>query len=277
MTEKTNKSHQFNIPKRKNNQAVILLSFMLVCIIAITLAYYFASDFATKTVVMTGKVDIEAVGSGPSYSSIENRNPNSNLFVSIPSPYNNVNGKGVLIPGMPISLDANCKVYASTTKPLLRAKFEIQIYDNDTLLTSQQATYTGSSGDVSLYDSFTTMLDNVITAGSDWLYYSTDGYYYYIGSHTPNATLGNTELWEVDVTSGDQVVSFIDSSITFPTGIEADFSTFRVKFIITFEAIQNFIPNASGVQLPNTIINAKTIFDDNREGGQDYGGTNTNS
>ena len=35
-----------------------------------------------------------------------------------------------------------------------------------------------------------------------------------------------------------------------------------VKFIITFEAIQNFIPDRSGNKLANTITNSKIIFED---------------
>ena len=272
MGKKSLQEKVFKTVTRKNYSGLVLLLAMLACIASITLAYFFANDWASSTVDVAGRVDIEAVGKGTTYASIEDRNSNSNLVI-----YLDDGTYSVLIPGMPIRLDANCKVYQSTSKPLLRAKFQIQIYDDSgNLLTPAEATYSGSSGDVSLYTSFTSMLDGVITTGSHWLLYS-DGFYYYIGTHSINATPGNTELWEVDVSGGSQVVPFIDNTITFPTGIEADFSGFNVKFIITFEAIQNFIPDASGVQLANTIINSKTIFDDDRTGGQDTGGANTTS
>ena len=266
MKEKLNKNALFRPKIRKNYSGFALLSLLILCIFSITVAYFFSNDYASKTVVMTGKVDIEAVGKGNSYSSIQDTSSSSNLVIYLDDIYNtdplNPQSYTVLIPGMPISLDANCKVYRSTTKPLLRAKFEVEIYDDsNTLLTDEETVYTGTT---SLYDSFTTMIDGVITHDSDWLLYS-DGYYYYIGSHTVNATPGNTELWEVDATSANQVVTFIDRPITFPTEIDESFSTCHVKFIITFEAIQNFIPNEYGEEITspsrNTIINAKNIFD----------------
>ena len=71
---------------------------------------------------------------------------------------------------------------------------------------------------------------------------------------------GTTLLAEVDVTDGDRVVNFINDTIKFPTYVTSSYSGLGVKFVITFQAIQNYIPDTNGNQLPNTIDNSLKIF-----------------
>lgn len=113
-------------PYRKNNLEILKyfsLLFLAVTI-GITLAFFFDEDFASSIIGMSGKVKITAVGKGNKYSSIEDTDT-CNLVMYLQDGYS------VLIPGMEIEMYANVKVHHSTTKPLLRAKFALELYDKD--------------------------------------------------------------------------------------------------------------------------------------------------
>ena len=67
------KSKNFNNTKKRfNGHTVALLIVFTFCMITgVTLAFFFASDYASKYVVMSGAVKIEAVGKGETYNTIE--------------------------------------------------------------------------------------------------------------------------------------------------------------------------------------------------------------
>lgn len=233
--------------------SLILLVVIAVCLVGTVVAFFFAHDWASNRVTMSGKVDIEAVGNGIEYGSIEDTVSSSNLIITLQDGYNH------LIPGANISIPANVKVYQSTSKPLLRAKFTMEMYlhkedGSDELLDDATDIY-------DIMPQMTASLHDVIT-GNGWLLDESDMYYYYIGTNTQGATVGETIMSEVDVTDGTVVVHFIDEEIKFPTNVESDMSGFNVQFVIVFEAIQNFIPDRDGKQLDNTIDNSKIIFED---------------
>lgn len=238
--------------------SLILLVCIAVCLVGTVVAFFFAHDWASNSVTMSGKVDIEAVGNGTEYGSIEDTVSSSNLIITLQDGYKH------LIPGADISIPANVKVYQSTSKPLLRAKFSMEMYlhndhGSDELLDSESDIY-------DIMPQMTASLHSVIT-GNGWLLDESDMFYYYIGTNTQGATVGDTLMSEVDVTDGDVIVHFIDELIEFPTNVESDMSGFNVQFVITFEAIQNFIPDTAGKQLPNTITNSKIIFENLYEAG----------
>ncbi|MBE5738322.1 MAG: hypothetical protein E7354_01110 [Clostridiales bacterium] len=236
--------------------SLILLICMAVCVVGTVVAFFFASDWASKHITMSGKVDIEAVGVGTEYGSIEDTVSSSNLVITLQDNYIH------LIPGMDISLPANVKVYQSTSMPLIRAKFTLQMYkhndDGDDVILDD---------DTDIYDimpQMTASLHSIIT-GNGWVLDESDMYYYYIGTNTIQTDVGDTLMSEVDATAGNVVVHFINQDIEFPRNVESDQSGFNVQFVITFEAIQNYIPDEKGAQLPNTITNSKIIFDESRE------------
>jgi hypothetical protein len=107
-------------------------------------------------------------------------------------------------------------------------------------------------------DMFNLLVDVI---SDDWMLY--DGYFYYIGnmSQPQGASGGGVLLKEVDATSGDVVVNFINEPIIFPTYVDKSYSQMGLKFIITFQAIQNYIPDESGNRLENTIDNSLKIFE----------------
>ena len=121
---------------------------------------------------------------------------NCNLQINFDEEYD------VLIPGMPMDMPANCKVFASTTKPLLRAMITLDFLDPDT----------GDSLDLSsdAYNEGTTILQELLSQfdeeieANGW-YMHTDSYYYYVGK---NATIqgSSTILAEVDATQGEVIV-----------------------------------------------------------------------
>ncbi|MGN0960962.1 MAG: hypothetical protein ACI4PF_02040 [Christensenellales bacterium] len=236
---------------QKTNIPYALISCILVLflVVGITLAFFFDNDSASQNIQMSGQVRIEAVGEGDTYSSIEDTSTSSNLVIKLQDDY------PVLVPNMEMEIYANCKVYKSNSKPLLRAKMELILID---MSTSSEET---NSVIQDIYDQFT----DIILFDDDWVKYKVDDgateYFYYIGNVTQTeSNVENYLLQEIDVTDNDMVVHFIDEPIKFPSYVTSDYSGFGVQIKITFEAIQNYIPDDNGNQLTNTILNSQKIF-----------------
>ena len=256
MSNFTNKNRNFGAKTATAPFSLILLICIAVCIVGTVVAFFFAHDWASNKVTMSGKVDIEAVGNGTEYGSIEDTVSSSNLIITLQDNYKH------LIPGMDISVPANVRVYESTTMPFLRAKFTMEMYlhvegGSDEVLDEETDKY-------NVMPQMTASLHSIIT-GNGWVLDESDMYYYYIGTNPIQGTLGDTEMSPVDATAGNVIVHFINQDIEFPTNVESDMSGYNVQFVITFEAIQNFIPDSTGKQMDNTITNSKIIFDESRE------------
>lgn len=225
---------------------IMLLILFFTATIGLTLAFFYNDDWGSGTLGTSGPVKIEAVGMGD--ISIEDSNRTSKLAVTLDNTYGNV-----IQGGTPIDLTANCKVYASTTNPLLRASFTVQFVDPAT----------GQLASGSIVDGFVSDLTSqlhAVISGNDW--YSYQGWYYYIGTDGVTSG-GNTILNEVQFENNkNTIVHFIDEQIHFPTSITSAYSGCGVKFVITFQAIQNFIPNDAGQKMENTITNSLKIFED---------------
>lgn len=215
-----------------------------VTIVSVTLAFFSSDEFASKFVGISGKVQITAVGKGTEYASIEDTDTLCKLEIELDRGYD------VFIPNMPVNAIVNCKVTRSTTKPLLRAFFSMSVIDMDTGLNDTE--------NAEVFSSIQTQLHDIITKDNDW-YFHTDGYYYYAIDASTNLG-GNTVLQEIDATSRDIIVPFIDESFTFPSSVTSEYSGLGIKFSITFQAIQNYIPDDNGQKLPNTISNSLKIF-----------------
>lgn len=236
-----------NFSAKKTASLTPIALVLLFTVVSLTLAFFFNSDFASQWVKMSGRVSIEAVGRGDAYNSIEDTGSSANLDIQLDRDY------GVLIPNMPLTIYANCKVKRSTTKPLIRAKMTITIFDTNNNPYDEEGEHDWQS------DLFS-QLDNNITNNTNW-YFHSDGYYYYLNS-VENTGNENSILKEVDATSSDTIVNFLDKPITFPSYIEDDYSGLQVKIKIIFQAIQNYIPDDNGNKLPNTINNSLKIFDE---------------
>lgn len=219
---------------------------LLAVTIGVTLAFFFNSDFASSLLKMSGRVKITAVGKGKEYNSIEDTDT-CNLVINLQDGYK------VLIPGMEIEAYANVKVHKSTTKPLIRAKFSLELYDKNGVAYNPIADSDNIVGDLEY------QLNNCIESLGDW-YKHIDNYYYYVGENEISTPASNTILKEVDATTGDTIVHFINSPIKFPTFVSSNYSAFGVKMIVTFQAIQNYIPDDAGQKIDNTITNSLKIF-----------------
>lgn len=195
---------------------------------------------------MSGKVKIEAVGRGNEYKVIEDNYNSCNLDISYDKDY------GVLIPNMPITIYANCRVKRSTTKPLLRAMMTMTLFDTDHNPIDEDKL----NVQLDMYRQLT----DVITNNTNW-YYHTDGFYYLLDDASTNAG-DNAIMQEVDATSGDKIVEFLNKPIVVPKTLDSSYSGMRLRVIVTFQAIQNYIPDNAGNKLPNTIANAQKIFED---------------
>lgn len=236
--------------------SLVALIFACCFLVTATLAYMYDDIFSTGTITMSGKVDIEAVGVGEQYKSIEDTASSSNLVIELDDIYK------VLIPGMPIDIIANCKVSQSTTTPLLRAKVEMEL----SLMENDETPTDDAVDDEGLLEDIILQFDDIITKHKDWYQYS-DGFYYYVGDLATDEQLaiegnGDILLKEVNALTTDAYVAFIDEAITFPTYITSNYSGFGVTITITFQAIQNFIPNSVGNRLPSTIANSQHVFAD---------------
>lgn len=193
---------------------------------------------------MSGKVKITAVGKGELYNSIEDDIYSSNLEIELDKNY------GVLIPNMPINIIVNCKVSKSTTQPLLRARLDVEIINNDNSTIDDVA--------MMVVSDINSQLDSIITS-ENWYQYS-DGFYYYVQS-TDLQIPGNSQLREIDARRTDIIVPFINKGITFPKYVNSQHSGMGIKIRIIFQAIQNYIPDNNGNKIANTIRNSLTIFD----------------
>ncbi len=237
----------FSYKKAISLNTIMLVLTTIAIVVSFTLAFFYNDDQASSMLNMSGKVKIEAVGEGETYSSIEDTHT-SNLIITLDQDYE------VVIPGMEIGIDANCKVYKSNTSPLLRARVDFELVsaltgdavsDNQTLVSD-------------LYEQMITVIQ-----GNNWYLHSADGYFYYLGDvvQPTGAKNGDLLLKEIDVTADNKVINFIDKPIKFPERITSDYSGLAVVFKITFQGIQNYIPDSEGFQLDNTIDNAQKIFD----------------
>ena len=258
--------------KRKNKKRTIrdlsglaLLCCLLVSVVGITLAFFFSSDYASNWVGLSGPVNIEAVGrNGQPIEDIEATEDSDKVCRLV---IDLSDGFSTIIPGMPISLTTNCKVYKSDTKPLLRAKFDLKIYkDSETTPGEQEEVLIPEV--IEFSTDMKDTLHTAITASDNWLLYESDGYYYYKGENIIQATAGETELQPIIVDQNDEfrIIDFLNGQIIFPTEVDKTMSGYYFHVSVTFEAIQDFIPNDKGVAMDNTIDNAKLIFDDTWEG-----------
>jgi len=251
-----NKKVTFSYKSKVSLGLIVIIALAFVLFVSLTIAFFYNDDYATSKIGMSGKVKIEAVGEGEAYNSIEDTHT-SNLVITLG------NGYDVLIPGMEVDINANCKVYKSTTKPLLRAKLEFLVTDN---VTGSESDGTGfEGGQIGSTDLVVAEISGQLISEirrNKW-YLHTDGYYYYLGDvDQGSAEYGDQKMQEVAVTSGDFVViDFLSEPFTFPTQIDSSYSGFGVQFKITFQAIQNYIPDENGNKKSNTITNSITIFD----------------
>lgn len=157
---------------------------------------------------------------------------------------------GVLIPNMPVNIYANCKVYKSTTMPLLRASFSVTVLDEtDNPL---QLDEHNVSADI------TSQILNNIDNKAYW-YRHSDGFYYYVDSEDGD----NSILKEIDVRTSNVIIPFLDGDeVVIPSYIDDSYSGFSIKIKIIFQAIQNFIPDDNGNRISNTINNSLKIFNE---------------
>lgn len=226
---------------------ISLIIGLTLSIVGTTLAFFFANDYASSYTQMSGKVDVVAVTAdddATTINSIEDTATTSALVISLDKNYK------YLIPGMPLSMPVAVHVFKSNTSPLLRARLTFEYLNRTPEM-------------VSVITDLNSQMSTSI-ANNGWLYYEEDGCYYYVADNTVKNPKGNTLLREIVVRNADQEIGFITNAIKFPESVTSDLSGAGIRVVITFEAIQDFIPNNQGIRLDNTIANSKIIFDDTR-------------
>ena len=234
----------------------IVLSFSL---IGFTIAFFSSGDFTSGFIGLSGAVNIEAVGLGD--DSIENTESEgvitSKLLTHLDPAYGN--GNYFLVPEAPLNIRANCKVYKSATHPLLRANISF-------VLTSPDHNTTVSDMSDIYFQLLLTNFKDVVSSENDdgeWIYY--DNYFYFVQKNQSIASGNENQyiLTEVNVSNDDRIVLFINDDYIYPIdNTNSSYAGYYLQIIITFEAIQNFIPNAKGERLANTIQNSLTVFSD---------------
>ncbi len=250
MNKRRSENKNFTNNTREQWSGILLLLFLLGSIVSLTLAFFVANDYATNYAQLSGKVMIEAVGKGTMYNSIEDSGT-CNMVITLEDGYT------VLIPGMQIDMHANVRVNRSTTKPLIRAKFSLKLYEN---VGANYVEIPAGRDQENLLGQMQYQLHQIVD-DNGWYQYS-DGFYYYIAGNDVESTPGNTLLAQVDATDTQQVVHFINEPVIFPESVTSEYSALRLVVKITFQAIQDFIPDDQGLKIDNTITNSQRIFFD---------------
>ena len=170
----------FSNNKKQNSWSFMIVFFALFfsAIVGITLAFFFANEWASNSVKLSGKVDIMA--EGPGDVSIEDTDNECKLIINLDNGYNR------FIPGMPIKMPVDVKVFRSTTMPLMRANVTTSLLINEPLGEDSEENEIMQN----LQDQ---IFDFIETHG--W-YLHTDGYFYYIANNT-DIKGGDTVLAEV--------------------------------------------------------------------------------
>lgn len=167
------KQIKFNGKQQKTNIIWLIVVVVSLCtVVGITIAFFFNSDWANNNIGMSGKVDILAVGDGD--LTIEDTYI-SNLEITLDDEYD------VLIPGMDISLPANVKVFKSTTKPLLRARLDVELLDTEDTEEEQNDELRV------IQDLYGQLSDTIKDNG--W-YLHIDSWFYFVGNEAINSELG---------------------------------------------------------------------------------------
>ncbi|MGN0961523.1 MAG: hypothetical protein ACI4PF_04925 [Christensenellales bacterium] len=166
--------NRFGNSANRTNTTKTTLWILSICIlfsviVGFTIAFFYKNDWASNNFGTSGPVNIEAVGVGD--ISIEDANT-CNLVVSLDDNYD------VLIPGMPINLTANCKVYQSNTKPLLRAMLSLDLLDQSGDEFDEDSNLETSR--LMIAQNMINQLNNQIETNGWYLH--TDGFYYFIGT-----------------------------------------------------------------------------------------------
>lgn len=244
---------------------------LISCILAIflvvgtTIAFFFDSDWGSSTTQMSGHVRIEAVGNpvtggkytapnGDTYNSIEDVNGYSKLVINLQDDY------PVLVPNMEMYIYANCRILQSNTNPLLRAKMELLLTEIDVSDDGENNASDIHSAITDIYGQFSDIILN-----DEWVKYTVPGetqeYFYYIGNINQTAgNVGDYLMKPINVSDNDAYIHFIDEPVVFPSYVDSSYSGFGVQIVITFEAIQDYIPDTTGLRKDNTILNAQPLF-----------------
>ena len=165
--------------KQNKDYGFAIIMFLIICFASTTLAFFFYAEYSNKALTTSGPVLIEAVGAGD--VTIEDTRNTTKLEVFLDDKYD------VLIPGMPIDLTANCKVYKSTTKPLLRAMIELDLVD----MTTGEDFDEDSTLETTRLMIAQNMLNQLNSQAEEngW-YLHSDSYYYYVAINVDNLVSG---------------------------------------------------------------------------------------
>jgi len=282
----------FSNSAQRSMFGLVLLFLLSVLTVGVTIAFFSDSEYASKYQQMSGVVEIEAVGDDLGEVSIEDTytydgdgnvtGHNQNLITSITL-------GDRIIPNMPLDIIANCKVKKSTTNPLLRAKFNLKLSKKVEILNNGIGTGEYEYIDVlpeddifNLVNFFNDQFNSIIhesSEGGDHWYLFTDGYYYYKYTNAIATDPKQTQLYEIQFDDAKfsakdyVVIEFLREGLVFPSFVTSQYSGHRISFEITFEAIQNFVPDKAtgeeyfidGSEINNTIEFSKYIFDDEEE------------
>ena len=245
-----------------NSIFLFLMALFTVAVVVVTttLAYFISNDWADNGITMAGPVLVSCVGSSDGgYLDITG---SGNLEISVPD----VTDSSILIPNMPVGLRANAKIAYADSIALLRAKLDVTFTNIDEFTSK-----TPEEID-SIYDLFYSAIETTDSVVANWV--KVDDYWYYVGSNTRdgaetllvvinhNSADNNTTCDYVD-DENNSYIKFIDSDFRIPKDIDSSWSTLKVVIKITFEAVQGFIPDSTGVDIGDsnkTISKALPIF-----------------
>jgi predicted ribosomally synthesized peptide with SipW-like signal peptide len=209
---------------------IVILSVLLAIslIVGSTFAWFVSSDTASSSIVLGDPVELNIVDLNNQIITGDNKN----LPIIIPG--------NKLLPGMPINVLARVLFTQSNTPALLRAQVNVSVLNVPEDPENQEEIDNQTDALLeALNDSLAGSVD------ANWVYSSTDQWWYYIGSNAIETNILETVVYRIDNESeyeADRRVTFMSGSFIFPYFVGNLFSNADIKFEVEFQAIQGYLP-----------------------------------
>lgn len=244
---------------KRGSTIIFILSMLLIAclIVTSTLAYFAGKDESKKVLMVGGPVRVELRDRGDTRTT-----GSGQLKMSIDYAYS--------LPGMGVDLQAVAHLSSTaktdTTNPtnaLLRAIVDVKVSN---ILHSEGVSDEVISAEIKamMINSIDEVLVHRVEGVQDgWVRY-TDNNFYYCDKNLEesNVVMKSIEYTAVSggMTTAD--ITLVNGTFLMPRKDMVNrHSETDLIIIIRFEALQNKLPDADGNRIPNTIYNAKNIFD----------------
>lgn len=221
------------------NIAIVVLTLLLVTSIVFGATYAWFADIDTSTGTLT-------MGGGVYVTTLTfDGDDKATNGISITTP----TGMG-LLPGCRLKMTAGAKIEQTSTPVLLRADISVDVsVSADSTATSEEI----ASVSTAIYNKIIETL-NSTSSNTKWRFYTGDQYFYYIGSNSVAANIGDTVPMEIDA-SGSEIRVFLFNSTSIDLDgevaklLDDNFQNSVVKVELEFQAIQYYFGSVNDYKI----------------------------